>query len=74
MKLIKTRLQTVLLKAGSLRIAIESLDQLDEIEVILDIWNRKPRRMYIGTQLIIGAITLACAVICVKVHVTLCYT
>ena len=49
-----------------MRIASESPDQLtqDEIEVILDIWNRKPQRLSIWTQLIIiGAITLAGAVI-----------
>ena len=46
-------------------IATESADQLteDEIEVILDIWNRKPQ-IISWTQLIItGTITLACAVI-----------
>ena len=45
-----------------MRIAIESPHQLteDEIEIIYDIWNRKPRRIYTWTQLIIGPITLAC--------------
>ena len=49
-----------------MKIAIEFPDQLteNEIEVILDIWNRKTSKNTYLTQLkIIGAITLACAVI-----------
>ena len=48
-----------------MRIAIDSPDQLteNEIEVILDIWNRKPQKISIWTQLIIGAITRDCTVI-----------
>ena len=51
-KPIKTRLQNSLTEGMStqlMRIVIESLDQLaeDEIEVIFDIWNRKPRRISI---------------------------
>ena len=49
MKLVKTRLQNSRTEGRLtqlMRIAIESPDQLtDEIEVILDFWNRKPRRI-----------------------------
>ena len=52
MKVIKTRLQNSLTEGRLtqlMRISIESPDKLteDEIEVILDIWNRKPRRISI---------------------------
>ena len=52
MKLIKTHLRNSLTEGRLtqlMRIAIESPGQLteDEIEVILDIWNRKPRRITI---------------------------
>ena len=51
-KLIETRLRNPLTDGWLIqlmRIAIESPDQLieDEIEVILDFWNRKPRRISI---------------------------
>ena len=52
MKLIKTRLRNSLTEGRLtqlMRIAMEPPDQLreDEIEVILDNWNRKPRRISI---------------------------
>ena len=52
MKLIKTRLRNSLSEstlAQLMRIAIESPEKLteDQLEAILDVWNRKPRRITI---------------------------
>ena len=57
MKLIKTHLRNSLTEGRLtqlIRIAIESTDELteDEIEVILEIWIRKPRRISIWTSLL----------------------